>query len=356
MLEEINHRLSIREENLSPYATKSLDSAIREVPENPSPLRNEFQRDRDRLVHSNAFRRLKHKTQVVIAPTGDHYVTRLTHTLEVSQIGRTIARALNLNEDLVEAMTLGHDIGHTPFGHLGEDELNKLHNNGFNHAAQSVRIVEKLEKNGDGLNLTEVVKNGMRSHSKPKNDISGFLENPNTLEAQICRISDAIAYLNHDIKDAIRAGLLAEDKIPDICIRVLGQRHSQRIDTMVTDIVTSSWDATGLTKRSDTEPSIHMSEPVLEASNILREFMFENIYVPAGMGEIGDTARKIVTLLYNYFSNNPQYIPNEYHLREEGSDIMAVDYVSGMTDYFALTKAEEIETRITKGFLTHTII
>lgn len=356
MLEQINQMLKIREENLSPYATKSLDSANREIPEQSSPLRNEFQRDRDRLVHSNAFRRLKHKTQVFIAPTGDHYVTRLTHTLEVSQIGRTIARALNLNEDLVEAMTLGHDIGHTPFGHLGEDELNKLHKDGFNHAAQSVRIVEKLEKNGEGLNLTEVVKNGMRSHSKPKNDLSGFLEKPSSLEAQICQISDAIAYLNHDIKDAIRAGLLSEDKIPDLCKRVLGHKHSQRIDTMVTDIVSSSWDTTGLADIQDTDPYIRMSEPVLEASNLLREFMFENIYLPAGKGHIGDTARRIMHLLYDYFSSQPEFIPNEYHLREEGSGIMAVDYVSGMTDYFALTKAEEIEPGITKGFLTHTII
>ncbi len=348
--------LKIREESLSPYATKSLDSTDRDIPEEPSLVRNEFQRDRDRLLHSNAFRRLKHKTQVFIAPAGDHYVTRLTHTLEVSQIGRTIARALNLNEDLVEAMTLGHDIGHTPFGHLGEDELNKLNKGGFNHAAQSVRIVEKLEKNGEGLNLTRVVKNGMRSHSKPKDDISGFLEKPTSLEAQICQVSDAIAYLNHDIKDAIRAGLLSEEKIPDLCRNVLGGKHSQRIDTMVTDIVSCSWDATGLTNIQGKHPYIRMSEPVLEASNLLREFMFENIYLPAGKGHIGDTARRIINLLYNYFYSQPEFIPNEYHLRGESSSIMAVDYVAGMTDYFALTKAEEIEPGITKGFLTQTII
>jgi dGTPase len=351
MLEDIVSRIKIRDDSLSPFASKSLETMPRDIPEEPPSLRNEFQRDRDRLIHSNAFRRLKHKTQVFIAPTGDHYVTRLTHTLEVSQIGRTIARALNLNEDLVEAMTLGHDIGHTPFGHLGEDELNSLHSNGFSHATQSVRIVEHLEKNGAGLNLTPEVRNGMVSHSKPKDDISGFLYEPKTLEAQVCRISDAIAYLNHDIGDAIRASVLYEEHIPYQCRMILGTKHSQRIDTMVTDIVKSSWATTGLTKNEDETFGIKMSDEVLSAANTLRDFMFENVYLPAGNGDLGCTAREIIRVLYTYFCNHPSDIPSEYHIRNESPDIMSLDYVSGMTDHFAIRKAEEISPGITKGFL-----
>jgi dGTPase len=351
MLEEVRHRLELREEGLSPYATKSRESRGRVASEEPSPLRTEFQRDRDRIIHCNAFRRLKHKTQVFIAPTGDHYVTRLTHTLEVAQIGRTIARALNLNEDLVEAIALGHDLGHTPFGHVGEEELDRLHPAGFQHASQSVRVVEHLEKNGDGLNLTWEVREGIGAHSKPRDDLMGALkEEAVTLEAQVCRISDAVAYLNHDIGDAIRAGLLSEEDLPAECKQVLGTRHSQRIDTMVSDIVEFSWSATGGdSPHPRGEITIAMGPRVHAAANVLREFMFQRVYLPAGEGELGRQARAVVGLLYRHFSLHPEDIPPEYHIREEPAPRMAIDYISGMTDHFALRMAERIQPGITAG-------
>ncbi|MBF8267036.1 MAG: putative deoxyguanosinetriphosphate triphosphohydrolase [Dehalococcoidia bacterium] len=350
MLEEVRQRLELRERSLSPFAVKARESRGRVAPEEPSPLRTEFQRDRDRIIHSNAFRRLKHKTQVFIAPAGDHYVTRLTHTLEVAQIGRTIARALNLNEDLVEAIALGHDLGHTPFGHVGEEELNRLHPEGFQHASQSVRVVEHLEKNGQGLNLTWEVREGIGAHSKPREDLMGAPKDNITLEAQVCRISDAVAYLNHDIGDAIRAGLLSEEDLPTECKRVLGTRHSQRIDTMVTDIVESSWSATGAAPpRDGEEVTIAMSTRVRQAANTLRGFMFHRVYLPAGEGEPGQQARAVVGFLYDHFNSHPEEIPQEYHIREEPAPRMAVDYISGMTDHFALRLAERIQPGITAG-------
>ena len=221
----IRQRAEEREEALSPFAVKSRRSRGRLKPEEPCPIRTAFQRDRDRIIHSKAFRRLKHKTQVFIAPLGDHYVTRLTHTLEVSQLARTIARALNLNEDLAEAISLGHDLGHTPFGHVGEEVLNKLYHGGFRHNEQSLRVVELLEKDGQGLNLTWEVRDGIKNHSKPEEDI--FEESQGkvaTIEGEVCRIADAIAYINHDIGDAIRAGIITEDDLPTFsgcCIRSL---------------------------------------------------------------------------------------------------------------------------------------
>lgn len=349
MLEQVRRRQALLEEGLSPYAAKSMQSKGRSVAETPSPLRTEFQRDRDRIIHSNAFRRLKHKTQVFIAPTGDHYVTRLTHTLEVTQISRTIARALNLNEDLVEAIGLGHDLGHTPFGHVGEDELNLLHPDGFQHAAQSVRLVECLEKNGDGLNLTWEVKEGMGAHSKPRDDIMGALDQqPITLEAQICRIADAVAYLNHDIGDAIRAGFISEEDLPKECKRVLGTRHSQRVDNMVRDIVEFSWSATGGDAAGGSAMmTIAMSPRIMDAANLLRAFMFRKVYLPAGDSEIGEQARAVMGLLYDQFSRNPAEIPKEYYKRGDTVPRMVVDYVSGMTDHFALQTAEHIKPGIT---------
>ena len=345
MESSVRRKLEAAEHKLSPLAAKSDQSKGRNIPDEPHPLRTEFQRDRDRIIHSNAFRRMKHKTQVFIAPTGDHYVTRLTHTLEVTQISRTIARALNLNEDLVEAIGLGHDIGHTPFGHLGEEELDHLSPSGFEHARQSVRIVEYLEKNGKGLNLTQEVRDGMGSHSKPRGDIAGGLHDSDmTLEAQICRISDAVAYLNHDIGDAVRAGIIAEDHLPRECKEVLGSRHSERIDTMVRDIVETSWPvitATGTLASDDI--GISMSAPIRDSSNILREFMFQNVYLPAGGGEIGEIARSVIHLLYNHFCTHPDQIPDEYHLRNESASQMAVDFISGMTDYYALSTAETLD-------------
>lgn len=350
-MDDVRHRLELKEEGLSPHATKSSESRGRLTPEEPPLLRTEFQRDRDRIIHSNAFRRLKHKTQVFIAPTGDHYVTRLTHTLDVAQVGRTIARALNLNEDLVEAIALGHDLGHTPFGHVGEEELDILHSEGFQHAAQSVRVVEHLEKNGDGLNLTGEVREGIGAHSKPRDNIMGALkEDVVTLEAQICRISDAVAYLNHDIGDAIRAGVLSEDDLPTESKRVLGTSHSQRIGTLVCDIVEFSWNASEAGAGRDADSVvIAMSPAVQSAANVLREFMFQKVYLPAGEGELGLQARAVIGLLYNRFLQHPEEIPTEYRVREEPASRMAVDYVSGMTDYFPLHMAEEIQPGITAG-------
>ena len=348
MLEQLRRRQELLEKGLSPYAAKSMQSKGRSNPEESSPLRTEFQRDRDRIIHSNAFRRLKHKTQVFIAPTGDHYVTRLTHTLEVTQISRTIARALNLNEDLVEAIALGHDLGHTPFGHVGEDELNLLYPDGFQHAAQSVRLVEYLEKNGDGLNLTWEVREGMGAHSKPKDDIMGALDQQSiTLEAQICRIADAVAYLNHDIGDAIRADFLSEEDLPKECKSVLGTRHSQRVDSMVRDIVEFSWSASGGDTPRGSDLSIAMSPRVMDAANLLREFMFRKVYLPSGENELGEQARAVIGLLYDHLSRNSTEIPKEYHKRGDTVPRMVVDYVSGMTDHFALHTAEDIKPGIT---------
>ena len=344
----VRQRLEEREEALSSHASRSGDSRGRGRPEEPSSLRTDFQRDRDRIIHSKSFRRLKHKTQVFIAPAGDHYVTRLTHTLEVSQIARTIARALNLNEDLVEAMALGHDLGHTPFGHIGEDELGKLHPEGFRHAEQSLRIVDRLEKDGQGLNLTWEVRQGIVSHSKPRGD---FLDESSadglSLEAQICRVSDAVAYLNHDLADAFRAGIIVDGNVPAQVTEVLGDRHSLRVDTMVSDVVDTSWAATGEDGAGATmEPSIAMSPAVREAVNVMREFMFEKVYIPKDNGEEGRTAREIIRLLYRYYKDNPDEVPAE----NERDGRSAVDYIAGMTDQYALLTADGIEPGIARGF------
>ncbi|MBI4202418.1 MAG: deoxyguanosinetriphosphate triphosphohydrolase [Chloroflexi bacterium] len=350
MPSDLNHivrlRLEQREELLSPYAAKVRASKGRAVSEESSPLRTDFQRDRDRIIHCKAFRRLKHKTQVFIAPLGDHYVTRLTHTLEVSQIARTIARALNLNEDLEEAITLGHDLGHTPFGHIGEETLDSLASGGFSHAQQSLRIVEVLEKEGQGLNLTWEVRQGIVSHSKPQGDFldSGLVEGL-TLEAQICRLADAVAYLNHDIGDAIRADLLREEDLPCTVAEVLGLRHSQRIDTMVADVVAASWPCTGDNPAGIT-PVIRMSVQVREALNTLRDFMFERIYVPSNNNLQGRKAREIVTFLYQQYAHHPEQAPEEYRRREDTPERIALDYVSGMTDHYALRRAEELRPGI----------
>lgn len=343
-------RLSLeeKEELLSPQAVRSVRSRGRVRPEEPSDIRTEFQRDRDRIIHTNAFRRLKHKTQVFLAAPGDHYVTRLTHTLEVTQIARTVARALNLNEDLVEAMGLGHDLGHTPFGHIGEETLDRLAPEGFRHNKQSLRIVESLEKNGNGLNLTWEVRHGIVSHSKPR---GAFLDTPPsgnlTLEAQICRISDAVAYLNHDIGDAIRSGILSEKDLPLYARNILGTRHSQRIDTMVQDIVRASWACTEET--GTTTPHISMSPEVADVVTCLREFMFQRIYVPASQGEEGKRAQDIVEFLYGHYEKNSGEIPEEHWCRNENPKRVAVDYVAGMTDNYAVHVAEKLKPGISGG-------
>ena len=339
---EIRQRLEEREESLSPYAARSRLSRGRIKAEPPSPMRTEFQRDRDRIIHSKAFRRLKHKTQVFVAPLGDHYVTRLTHTLEVSQIARSISRALNLNEDLTEAISLGHDLGHTPFGHVGEEVLNELYPKGFRHNEQSLRVVDCLENDGKGLNLTWEVREGILKHSKSsKQDILGNMwDLPTTLEAQICRLADSVAYINHDIGDAVRARLITEDDLPQSAIAILGKSHSKRIDTMVCDIIDQSWSATGLDDTKKT-PIITMSPEVLEAANNLRHFLFQRVYEVQIAREETERAKQVVRFLYCYFVDNPDKLPKEF-ASSDTAERGIVDYIAGMTDNYALTLASEL--------------
>ena len=343
MIGRLNIRQMIeeREETLSPYATKSRASRGRSKYEASCPIRTEFQRDRDRIIHSKAFRRLKHKTQVFIAPLGDHYVTRLTHTLEVAQIARTIARALNLNEDLTEAIALGHDLGHTPFGHVGEEVLNELYPGGFRHNEQSRRVVEILEKDGQGLNLTWEVRDGIAHHSKMRADILGEgSTKAGTLEGQVCQIADAIAYINHDIGDAIRAGVISDNELPIEPIKLLGQLHSQRINTMVTDVIEFSWSATGRVPTDS--PQIGMSHKVLEMTNKLRDFLFERVYNMRSAQQESERAREVLRRLYQYFNQHEAKLPPEYQLGDADTQRRVVDYIAGMTDQYALRMAEEL--------------
>ena len=354
----IRRRLEEREQQLSPFAARSSQSAGRATPEPPSDVRTEYQRDRDRILHSKAFRRLKHKTQVFIAPLGDHYVTRLTHTLEVSQIARTIARALNLNEDLAEAIALGHDLGHTPFGHIGEDELDKILPNGFRHSRQSLNIVERIEREGRGLNLTWEVRQGILLHSKPRGDFLAALDNDITLEAQIVRTSDAVAYINHDLADAFRAGILSDDDLPASVAETLGNRHSERINTIVCDIIDRSYHVSGLdgagarTNGTLPEPqlAITMGGDVRAAFMELREFMFDTVYLPNDDSPEGEAARRIVRFLYGYFGERQDEIPPEYAQRSRTRQEAVADYVSGMTDLYAIRLAEKLSPGITKTF------
>src|SRR5919199_914909 len=271
----IRERLEAEErERLSPLAAFS-DAAVRERPERESPVRTSFQRDRDRILHSKPFRRLKHKTQVFVAPEGDHYRTRLTHTLEVTQIARTVARALCLNEDLVEAIGLGHDLGHAPFGHAGESAISHAQGHSFRHNEQSRRIVEVLEKDGRGLNLTYAVREGIYLHSKARRDIMATAWGvASTLEGQIIKIADSIAYINHDIDDAIRAGILKESDLPRDLVEILGGTHAERINTMVCDLIDFNWWATGA-DRPPNPPLLAMSPAILAATNELREFLYK---------------------------------------------------------------------------------
>lgn len=302
-------------------------------------MRTAFQRDRDRIIHCKAFRRLKHKTQVFIAPLGDHYVTRLTHTLEVSQIARSIARALNLNEDLAEAISLGHDLGHTPFGHVGEEVLNSLYREGFRHNEQSLRVVDLLEKEGRGLNLTWEVREGIVNHAKSGADILGESWGlVATLEGQVCKIADIIAYINHDIGDAVRAGIIAEDDLPAEAVAILGQSHSERINTLVSDVIDFSWAATGEGSRG--MPVIGMSPQVLEAANILRRFLFERVYTVAR--DEAEHARTVIHTLYHHLIEHEEKLPEEYCIRNDSVERKVVDYIAGMTDNYALMRAEEI--------------
>jgi dGTPase len=343
-------RLSIRqlseerEENLSPYAVKSRLSRGRLRDEEPDAIRTVFQRDRDRIIHSKAFRRLKHKTQVFIAPLGDHYVTRLTHTLEVSQIGRTIARALFLNEDLAEAIALGHDLGHTPFGHVGEDVLNELFKPGFRHNEQSLRVVDLLEKDGRGLNLTVEVRDGIVNHSKSRSDVlSDAWGKIDTLEGEVVRMADIIAYINHDIGDAIRAGVITERSLPLKAIKVLGISHSLRINTMVGDVIDSSWGASGYDKIKAENPKIAMSPEILDATNVLREFLFKEVYYVKSAEEESEKAREVVHRLYEHFNKHDDELPPEYLTYSESTERRVVDYIAGMTDHYAQRISEGIK-------------
>lgn len=349
-LNVVRQRLERREEHLSVHATKSAGSRGRVRPETPSEIRSEFQRDRDRIIHTNAFRRLKHKSQVFVAPQGDHFTTRLTHVVEVAQVGRTIARALNLNEDLVEAAALGHDLGHTPFGHIGEAVLNEMMDDGFHHSRHSVRIVETLEKEGRGLNLTGEVIEAIRHHSKPEGE---FLDKAAvehmTLEAQIVRISDALAYLAHDISDAIRSDFFTQEDLPQEAIERLGERHSQRVNSLITDVVATSWDCTGEIEPEDDKPWIRMSEELGALTTSLRNFMFENFYHPISGSTEGRKAADIVRVLLDHYQQNPDALPD--WLRDlSGSDAQAAaDHVCGMTDNYALTMAERIRPGMSEG-------
>jgi dGTPase len=310
--------------DLSLFAARSSESAGRVVPEEKCSLRTDYQRDRDRIVHSKALRRLMHKTQVFLAPEGDHFRTRLTHTLEVAQISRTIARALGLNEDLTEAIAMGHDLGHTPFGHNGEESLAKVHPGGFKHNEQSLRVVEILESNGNrrGMNLTLEVKDGILHHTG-----SG---RPSTLEGQVVRISDRIAYINHDIDDAIRGRIIKESDLPADCIRVLGQDHRTRINTLVWDLV----------RHSDNKPEIAMSELCSTQMDKLRSFMFANVYksIIVKKDEELEKIERMIESLYNYFCENPGKMPDERQemIEEYGVAVVVKDHIAGMTDRYAL--------------------
>ena len=303
---------------LSPKACFASASRGRAVPEEECEIRTCFQRDRDRIIHSQSFRRLKHKTQVFLAPSGDHYRTRLTHTLEVSQIARTIARALNLNEDLTEAVALGHDLGHTPFGHAGERALSNLASFDFKHYEQSVRVVERIEKDGRGLNLTQEVKNGILCHTKG--------EEAYTLEGQIVRIADRIAYINHDIDDAIRAGVLTEDAIP-LDLRIsLGMTKGERINNMVINVVENSKD------------KIRMDEEFYKIFMELHEFMFHAVYTNPICKSEETKAVVMLEKLFEYYMKNPQELPGVYYdiAGDEGAERAVCDYIAGMSDTYCV--------------------
>ena len=323
---------NIEQKVLSPKATLSYKTKGREKPMTPCDLRTEFQRDRDRITYSRAFARLRRKTQVLISPRGDHYRTRLTHTLEVSQIARTIARGLRLNEDLVEAVAMGHDLGHSPFGHTGEYALNSIHPQGFYHSRQSVRIVETLERGGEGLNLTYEVKDGILKHSKSYTKIIADDRQamPETLEGQIVRVSDSLAYINHDIDDGLQVGILKQHDLPKELLDILGHTLGERIGCMVRDVITE-------TTRLDLE-RVAMSAEILEATEALRKFLFDNFYLTPMINREADKSKRIITELYEHFLNHPEQMNLEMFGLQPGADLRQVvcDYLACMTDDVAL--------------------
>jgi dGTPase len=342
----IRENFEKREKNfMSPYGCLSAASKGRRRPEAPCPIRTVFQVDRDRIVYSNSFRRLKHKTQVFLAPLGDQYRTRLTHTLEVAQIARTIARAMFLNEDLAEAIALGHDLGHTPFGHSGETALREIFQGRFLHYEQSLRVVDVLENNGQGLNLTYEVRDGILKHSKGYGRV--IPEDPSelaaTIEGRIVRIADIIAYLNHDLDDAIRSGVIAAEQVPAVCTRTLGSSHSQRAATMIRDLVFAS-------TVSDDPRALRMSDPVHEAMMILRQFLFENVYRAPLVHNEFVKAKKILTELFTYFLDHPDMLQEQLadmemlgcNHREQSRERIVCDLIATMTDRNALELYERI--------------
>lgn len=325
----IREELEKREhELLSPYAAFSDETKGRDFFEEPCDIRPAYQRDRDRILHSKTFRRLKGKTQVFFAPAGDHYRTRLTHTLEVSQNARTVAKALRLNEDLAEAIALGHDLGHTPFGHDGERALNQICPGGFRHQEQSVRVVEKLEKNGKGLNLTKEVRDGIRNHSTAGN--------PSTLEGKIVRICDKIAYINSDIDDAIRGKIITEKEIPEIYTNVLGKTLRERLNTLIHDLIRNSMN----------HNDIVMSQETDEALRGLRAFMFQRVYQNSAAKEDEGKVEYMIGHLYEYYIHHLEELPEEYYarIRKENCEASRVvcDFIAGMTDRYAVMKYQEL--------------
>lgn len=319
--------MTIREEleafertRLSEYAVLSENTKGREHPISPCDLRTDFQRDRDRIIHCKSFRRLKFKTQVFISPEGDHYRTRLTHTLEVAQVARTLARCLRLNEDLTEAIALGHDLGHTPFGHIGERSLNELTHGGFRHNEQSLRVVEVLENDGKGLNLTEEVRDGILTH--------GGDNVPKTLEGCCVARADRIAYINHDIDDALRAGVLREFELPRDCLKVLGQTHGERIDTMIHDIV----------RESRNQPYVRMSDEIQCATDALRDFLFERVYKDGWREEEERKCDHVIASLFAHFIEHPGEMPLEYVQisYRDCTERAVTDYLACMTDRYAM--------------------
>lgn len=323
--EEFEHR---EHDIFHPSAAFSDSSKGRDVFEEPCDLRTIYQRDRDRILHSKAFRRLKGKTQVFLAPEGDHYRTRLTHTLEVSQNARTIAKALRVNEDLTEAIALGHDLGHTPFGHAGERELNRICSDGFQHQLQSVCVVEKLEKGGVGLNLTKEVRDGICNHST-----SGT---PATLEGKIVRLCDKIAYVNSDIDDAVRGRVIRESDLPERCVRVLGSSLRERLNTLIHDIVSNSVG----------KDDIIMSEEKYEALRELRKYMFDNVYINSCAKAEEGKAERMIRQLFEYYVGHMEELPEEYTrmVWEKGETVerAVCDYIAGMTDRYAVTTFQKL--------------
>ena len=334
-MKNIRLELEARENSiLHPLAARSSDSS-RARSEKPSPVRTEFQRDRDRILHSKAFRRLKHKTQVFIAPEGDHFRTRLTHTLELSQIARTIARALNLNEDLTEAIALGHDLGHTPCGHIGEAVLDELCAGGFRHYEQSLRVVDKLEDGGAGLNLTREVRDGIVKHSKGQGEIISAQRKlmPVTLEGQIVRLADIIAYVNHDIDDAKRAGIISDADIPESSRKLLGTRYAKRLDTIVIDVIEA-------TLQNGLE-FISASRPVYAEILKLREFLFKNVYFRIERQIEKEKIREILLAIHAGVRRDPQAYINPYP-KDDPVQTRIIDFIAGMTDNYAMNLFRKI--------------